>query len=41
MEENGADRDNVEEARDYLVVNSNNAEELESGGQVFQVRAQL
>nr|XP_056717430.1 calcium-responsive transcription factor [Euleptes europaea] len=37
MEENGVDHDdNMERASDYLVVNSNNTEELESGGQVFQ-----
>ncbi|XP_060113072.1 calcium-responsive transcription factor [Heteronotia binoei] len=36
MEKNGVDCDNVERDSDYLVVNSNNADELESGGQVFQ-----
>ncbi|XP_015262996.1 PREDICTED: calcium-responsive transcription factor [Gekko japonicus] len=36
MEVNGIDRDNVEKDSDYLVINSNNAEGLESGGQAFQ-----
>ncbi|XP_054827739.1 calcium-responsive transcription factor [Eublepharis macularius] len=37
MEENGVDCDNsIERASDFLVVSSNNVEELESSGQVFQ-----
>ncbi|XP_048341455.1 calcium-responsive transcription factor [Sphaerodactylus townsendi] len=37
MEKNGVDSDNnMERGNDYLVVSSNNAEELESGSQVFQ-----
>lgn len=39
MEENGVNYDNtIERASDFLVVDSTNAQELETGDQVFQVR---